>query len=130
MGYPNQYSSWQQHPPQPYPPAPPLPANPYGYGYPPNMPPAGGYPPAQPYQHYGIQQAPPYYPPPAGSQPEQDNSNTGFWKFLEALMFLFVGRSARSFGGTPRARVTNLLAIVGVTIAMVAIVVAVGVVMR
>ncbi|OWM01274.1 hypothetical protein B7435_17085 [Mycolicibacterium peregrinum] len=130
MGYPYQDSSWQQHSSQPYPPAPPLPANPYGYGYPPNMPPAGGYPPAQPYQHYGMQSAPPYYPPPAGPQPERDNSNSGFWKFLEALMFLFVGRSARSFGGTPRARVTNLLAIVGVTIAMVAIVVAVSVLMR
>jgi hypothetical protein len=45
-------------------------------------------------------------------------------------MLLAVGRSARSFGDTPRARVLALLAIVGVTLAMVVIVAMVVVLMK
>ncbi|SUA31676.1 Uncharacterised protein [Mycolicibacterium fortuitum] len=130
MSYPNQYSPWQQPRSELYPPVPPFPPNPNGYGYSPSIAPTASYPPAQQYQHHGIQQVPPYYLPPAAPGHEGDNSNSGFWRFLEALMFLFLGRSARSFGGTPRARVTNLMVIVGVVIGVVAIVVAGSVLMR
>ncbi|MFV8050864.1 hypothetical protein [Mycobacterium sp. 48b] len=131
MSYPDPYQP-QQPPPGSYPPAPPVQPGPYGYGNPPYVPPNGGYPPAQPYQQYGAQPYQPYYPPPGVPQPsaERDNGNSGVWRVLEGVMLLAVGRSARSFGDTPRARVLALLAIVGVTLAMVVIVAMVVVLMK
>lgn len=131
MSYPDPYYPQQQPAPGPYPPAPP---GPQGYGYPPNgYPPNGGYPPAQPYQPYqayqpyGAQQQPPYYPSPTNppSTAERDNGTT--WQVLDSLLFLFNGRSMRGFGNNPRDRVVTWLAIVGITVAAVAVMVLIGV---
>ncbi|OLP02108.1 hypothetical protein BVU76_11965 [Mycolicibacterium porcinum] len=115
MTYPNPYHPQQPPLPGSYPPAQP---GPYGYGY----------PPAQP---YGAQPQLPYYPPPAATppKPKRSNGDSWGWQLLAALVFFSGDSTGHGLGNDARERAKTGLMLWGLSILVIAIVVAIAVLM-
>lgn len=125
MSYPDPHHPQQQPPPEPYPPAPTPSSGPYGYGYPPNFSPNGGYPPAQPYGAHP--KAPSTVPPQLDVK--RDDGNSRIWRILDNLMFFATDASSQGLGNNARDRVKTSLVIFGIIFVAIAILIAVLAVM-